>query len=73
MAWHRYDTAIMMNTIEHCSNAIAILDNIWQSLKPGGILVFAEEYANPHKLATTSVCHPLRITKQFYMHFFQQL
>ena len=36
------DTVIMVNTIEHCTNTIAILENLRRSLRPGGHLVLAE-------------------------------
>ena len=36
----------MVNTIEHCTNTIAILENLRRSLRPGGHLVLAEEYVN---------------------------
>lgn len=40
-----YDTIIMVNTIEHCQNALVIFENIRRSLKPGGHLVLAEEFS----------------------------
>ena len=64
MPANAYDTIIMANTIEHCQNAMAILQNIWISLKPGGHLVFGEEFSS--SAAGTDFCHPLRITFKFY-------
>ena len=59
-----YDTVIIANTIEHCQDAMDILQNIWNSLRPGGYLVFGEEVASVN--ARTDLCHPLRITFKFY-------
>ncbi|CAN0374206.1 unnamed protein product, partial [Ectocarpus fasciculatus] len=67
---HSYDTVIMVNTIEHCSDAVAVMHNIYTALKPGGYLVFAEEYAVEDQLQVTDQCHPLRITKLFYDYYF---
>ena len=63
-----YDTVIMVNTIEHCMNAIAIFENLRRSLRPGGHLVLAEEFIDkPH--GPTNQCHPLRIAAAFYEMF----
>ena len=61
-----YDTIIMLNTIEHCQDALAILHNIYSSLKPGGTLIFSEEVAESMQ---TNQCHPLRLQLAFYREF----
>ena len=60
-----YDTIIIANTIEHCQNAMIILQNIWNSLRSGGYLVFGEEFSHPR--AHTDLCHPLRVSSKFYL------
>ena len=67
-----YDTVIMVNTIEHCSDAVAIMHNIYTALKPGGYLVFAEEYVDEGQLQVSDQCHPLRVTKKFYDFYFRK-
>lgn len=39
-----YDTVVMMNVLEHCEDAVAILTNIYASLKHGGIFVFMDRF-----------------------------
>jgi hypothetical protein len=44
----------------------------YESLKPGGYLVFGEEYVSGNGVGTASdPCHPLRITKEFFEEFIQ--
>jgi SAM-dependent methyltransferase len=68
---HAYDTVIMMNVIEHCRDARLVLQNLYESLKPGGWLVFGEEYENTGNGigATSNLCHPLKIHKRFFEEF----
>ena len=66
-----YDTIIMVNTIEHCKNAITILENIWNSLRPGGDLIFGEESTSV-QVVGTNLCHPLRITFKFYQKWLEE-
>ena len=35
-----FDTLMMINVIEHVENGIRILRNIYNALKPGGLLIF---------------------------------
>ena len=37
-----FDTLMMINVIEHVENGIRILRNIYNALKPGGLLIFNE-------------------------------
>lgn len=59
----------MVNTIEHCNDAVKVFDNIYRALKPGGTFIFGEEYALFGALQENNQCHPLRITKEFYDHY----
>lgn len=67
----QYDTVIMVNVIEHCSDAIKIFTNLYNAVKPGGVLVFEDSmvFKAPKNSDT---CHPLQITKKFYDHFFSK-
>ena len=67
---HAYDTVIMMNVIEHYADARLILKNLYEALKPGGYLVFGEEYV-PYMDAPSNLCHPLRITEKFFREFIE--
>ena len=39
-----YDTVIMMNVLEHCRDALRVLDNLHAAVRPGGVLVFSERW-----------------------------
>ena len=62
----RYDTIILVNTLEHTENAVQIMHNIWVLLKKGGILVFGEEYSTSLQLQVADPCHPIRIMKALF-------
>ena len=62
---HRYDTVILVNTLEHCLNAVVVLNNAYQSLKPGGILIFGESFAQETMLQTSDACHPIQLMRTF--------
>jgi SAM-dependent methyltransferase len=40
----QYDTVIMMNVLEHCRDALSVLENLHHAVKPNGILVFSERW-----------------------------
>jgi SAM-dependent methyltransferase len=61
-----YDTIILVNTLEHTENAVQILHNIWVLLKPGGLLVFGEEYSTSFQLQIVDPCHPIRIMRVLF-------
>ena len=37
---HQFDTVVMMNVLEHAINALDILRNLYNFVKPGGLLIF---------------------------------
>ena len=39
-----FDTVVMMNVLEHCVNAIHVLQNMHNAVKPGGLLIFSERW-----------------------------
>lgn len=77
-----YDTVVMMNVLEHCEDAVAILTNIYASLKHGGIFVFMDRFnfddvspgarGDAWRAAATgapygyTTVHPLTFTRSFY-------
>lgn len=69
LPFQQYDMAILVNTLEHCENAIKVLDNVYQSLKPGGILIFGESVTTPRKLQKTDACHPIQVTWKFFAEY----
>ena len=65
----RFDTVILVNTLEHCSNAVVVLNNVYQSLKPGGILIFGESFALERQLQTGDTCHPIQLMQVFFRNY----
>ena len=65
------DTVILVNTLEHCFNAVVVLNNIYQALKPGGVLLFGESFATELQLQTPSSdsCHPIQLRKSFLLEY----
>jgi SAM-dependent methyltransferase len=64
-----YDTAILVNTLEHCSNAVMVLNNVYECLKPGGILIFGESFAREMELLASDACHPIQLTHTFLVDY----
>ncbi len=72
-----YDTVIMINAIEHCQDGVAVLNNLYKSIKPGGILIWHERafplyqgkpyVYSPH--AVDFIFHPLRLKQSFWEWF----
>jgi SAM-dependent methyltransferase len=69
LPFQQYDMAILVNTLEHCENAVKVLDNVYQSLKPGGILMFGESVTRRGKLKKTMDCHPIQVTRKFFVEY----
>jgi SAM-dependent methyltransferase len=68
-----YDTIIMMNVIEHCSDAFAIFSNLYHALKPGGVLVFSDSVGDKDTISKESdTCHPIQVNLEFYDHYFKK-
>jgi SAM-dependent methyltransferase len=64
-----YDTVILVNTLEHCFNAVQVLTNVHSALKPGGILIFAESFAREMDLLQSDPCHPIQLQQSFFMDY----
>ena len=37
-----FDTVMMQNVLEHVTNGLTVLQNLYNAIKPGGILIFHE-------------------------------
>ncbi len=64
----QFDSLLIINVLEHVQNAFAVLDNVWVSLKPGGILIFHDRVLDkPFPLNADAVTreteemHPIRV------------
>ncbi len=60
-----YDTVVMLNVIEHGTNAVKILSTLWKLLKPGGTLVF-HEYNYEDRGFVWDVGHPIKLHRRTY-------
>jgi SAM-dependent methyltransferase len=62
----RFDLVVMINVLEHCRDAVAVLARIDEILAPGGILVFHDRIWDPLEVERTigslyDAGHPLRV------------
>ena len=68
-----FDTLIMLNTLEHCRDAYAVLRNVHAMLKTGGILIFWDtiwDRQDPEApLDYYRHLHPIRLTSQVFAPF----
>jgi SAM-dependent methyltransferase len=62
LPFQQYNMAILVNALEHCENVIKVLNNVYQSLKQGEILIFGEGVTTQNKLQRTDACHPIQVT-----------
>jgi len=70
----KYDTILNINVIEHVHDAFLFLSNIYESLRPGGLLIFHERW---HENVDYAKCtpfgdfhlHPIRVKKAVLDHF----
>lgn len=58
-----YDCVVMTNVLSHCYDAIAVLENAWRILRPGGYFVFHEDTRPFEPLELYDVGHPLVVPK----------
>lgn len=56
-----FDTVLFINVLSHCRDAHAVLDVVWRSLKPGGILLFHEHIEERGANLRYDVGHPLTV------------
>ena len=72
----QFDSLLIINVLEHVQNAFAVLDNVWASLKPGGILIFQDRVLDqPFPLNANAVIreiegiHPIRVRLPVFAYF----
>ena len=73
----QFDTLLCINVVEHCWDAYEFLSNIYNALKPGGILIYHDRfYPNPKYgdmvLGPGNVYHPVRLTRVVFEQLFKQ-
>ena len=73
----KFDTVLSINVIDHVWDAYQFLQNLYDSLKPGGILIFHDRFSpNPKYLDAVlgpgNNFHPIRVSKKIFNHFFEQ-
>lgn len=66
---HKFDLVVMVNVLEHCMDSSRVLDAVFSSLAPGGILILSEkthldESVRIGLLNIYDVAHPIRVTKK---------
>lgn len=67
-----FDMVININVIEHVSNAFTFLTNLYNALKPGGLLVFHERWhdvPDAECLLGPYTLHPIRLQQPILLHF----
>lgn len=67
-SFHAFDTLLVINVLEHVQNAYKHLTNIYNSIKPGGLLIFHERYFEKPGMPDgvvlgDNLLHPIRVTK----------
>lgn len=66
----QFDTVVMLNVLEHVTNAFTILSNIHNALRPNGILVFHERiYDRNNATRDWNPGHPVRLKSGVFNHF----
>jgi SAM-dependent methyltransferase len=68
-----YDTAIMINVLEHVRDAKKVMENLVSCLQTGGVLIFHDRtYDGLDITKIYDVGHPIRITSKFLEPFLKQ-
>ena len=68
-----FDTVIMINVLEHCHDALRVLQNLHESVRPGGgLLIFSERWYDfkwskyekeQHPIPFWDIMHPINIKR----------
>jgi SAM-dependent methyltransferase len=72
-----FATVMMVNVLQHVHNAVMMLRNIYNSIKPGGLLIFSDcwmteaqdEEGENYKFWLDIVYHPIRMKKAVFEQF----
>lgn len=72
----QYDTVIAFNVITHVQNGYTWLEDLYASVKPGGLLLFSDYYFDGTDenfwYVPDAYYHPVRPFRRVYDHFFEQ-
>merc|ERR1712032_568044 len=78
LLYEQFDTAMLVNVLEHVLNGPAILRNLYNCIKPGGILIFSDRWYDmaPLPLAAekshifneqlNNLFHPIRMKQAIF-------
>lgn len=72
-----YDLVVMINVLEHCRDAGAVLDQVLSMISPGGVFVFADVAWDPDEVRRSmslayDAGHPLRIAESVIRSFLSE-
>ncbi len=72
-----YDLVVMINVIEHCYDAHALMSSILRILRPGGVFVFHDRLYDASIIRERvkekyDAAHPLRVDQKLLMEFLQR-
>ncbi len=71
-----FDTLLMLNVLEHVQDALAVLHNVWGSLRRGGVVILSENAWNGFNFSAqedlNNRLHPVRISTALLERFFAQ-
>jgi SAM-dependent methyltransferase len=64
-----YDLVVLINVIEHCYDARAVLDKVLAMLAPGGVLIFHDKLFDHQRVSVDvrqvyDAAHPLQVDRQ---------
>jgi SAM-dependent methyltransferase len=73
----QYDLLVCINVFEHCRDSAAAFAAICRHLKPGGVLVCADNVIRDHELAAVAshhfdAGHPLRLGESYFYAFLRR-
>jgi SAM-dependent methyltransferase len=68
------DTLVIVNVLEHVQNAISLLRNVFNALKPGGTIIFNDRWwdargAPSEKMSLDTTYHPIRMKRAVFEQF----
>lgn len=66
-AQESYDLVVMINVLEHCMDSVMVLDFLFRSVSPGGVLVLADKTHEDESVRAGlrkiyDAAHPIRVT-----------
>ena len=75
--YESFDTIMIVNVLQHVQNAVMLLRNVYNALKPGGLLIFSdcwdtveqEQLGKEYPLDQNSLFHPIRMKRAVFEAF----